>query len=87
SGYALNLGLAYQMIEDINKDYKHGSEDIDFDEDYVPASKRTYTGFLGFDKARLAVEKMLDESLRMISPFEHTDVLVEFVQMIKENLP
>ncbi len=87
SGYALNLGLAYQKIEDINKDYKHGSEDIDFDEDYVPASKRTYTGFLGFDKARLAVEKMLDESLRMISPFEHTDVLVEFVQMIKENLP
>jgi len=35
----------------------------------------------------LAVEKLLDESERMISPFEHTEVLVEFVQMIKENLP
>jgi len=87
NSYALNLGLAYQMIEDINKDYNRGSEDIDFDEDYVPASKNSYTGFLGFDKARQAVEKLLDESERMISPFEHTEVLVEFVQMIKENLP
>ena len=68
NSYALNLGLAYQMIEDINKDYNRGSEDIDFDEDYVPASKNSYTGFLGFDKARQAVEKLLDESERMKSP-------------------
>ncbi len=87
NNYALNLGLAYQMIEDINKDYKRGGEDLDFDEEYVPASKNSYTGFLGFDKARLAVEKLLDENERMISPFEHTQVLLEFVQMIRDNLP
>lgn len=87
NNYALNLGLAYQMIEDINKDYKRGGEDLDFDEEYVPASKNSYTGFLGFDKARLAVEKLLDENERIISPFEHTQVLLEFVQMIRDNLP
>lgn len=87
NAYAFNLGLSYKMIEDISTDYHRGSEDIDFDPDYVPASKNSYTAFLGFDKARLAVEKLLDESERMISPFEHTEVLVEYLQMIKERLP
>ncbi len=87
NSYALNLSLAYQMIDDISKDYNRGSEGLDFDEEYIPVSKTSYTGFMGFDKARQAVEKLLDESERMISPFQHTEVLVEFVQMIKENLP
>lgn len=87
NSYALNLGLAYQMIDDISADYNRGSEGLDFDEEYVPVSKSSYTAFLGFDKARVAVEKLLDESERMISPFENIEVLVEFVQMIKEQLP
>ncbi len=87
NNYALNLGLAYQMIDDISADYNRGSDGLDFDEEYVPVSKNSYTAFLGFDKARIAVEKLLHESERMISPFEHTEVLVEFVQMIKEQLP
>lgn len=87
NNYALNLGLAYQMIDDISADYNRGSDGLDFDEEYVPVSKSSYTAFLGFDKTRVAVEKFLDESERMISPFEHTEVLVEFVQMIKERLP
>jgi len=85
--YAGNLGLAYQMAEDISADYDRGSDGLDFDEEYVPVSRRSYTGLLGFDKARIAVEKLLDESERMIKPFEHNDVLVEFVQMIRERLP
>lgn len=85
--YAGNLGLAYQMIEDISADYNRGSDGLDFDEEYVPVSRRSYTGLLGFDKARTTVEKLLEESERMIKPFEHNDVLVEFVQMIRERLP
>ncbi|MCB5247790.1 MAG: polyprenyl synthetase family protein [Candidatus Cloacimonetes bacterium] len=87
NSYALNLALAYRMIEDISKDYNRGSEGLDFDEELIPVSKTSYTGFLGFDKARAAVDKLLDESERMISPFENTDVLREFIQMIKERLP
>jgi hypothetical protein len=87
NSYALNLGLAYQMIEDIVADYSRGSEGLDFDEEYVPTSRNSYTGLLGFDKARQAVEKLLDESERLIKPFPNNDVLLEFIQMIHENLP
>lgn len=87
NAYASNLGMAYRMIEDIAADYGRGSDGLDFDEEYVPTSRHSYTGLLGFDKARQAVEKLMDESERMIKPFEHNDVLVEFVDMIKERLP
>lgn len=85
--YALNLGLAHQMIDDIAEDYGRGSEGLDSDEEFVPASRSSYTGLLGFDKARKAVERMLDESERMIKPFAHNDVLIEFIQMIQEKMP
>lgn len=87
NAYALNLGMAYQMIEDVVADYGRGGDGLDFDEEYIPVSRSSYTGLLGFDKARNAAEKLLDESERMIRPFEHNEVLVEFVQMIQELLP
>lgn len=83
--YALNLGVSYQMIEDIEADYARGSDGLD--DEYTPASKTSYTGLLGFDKARKAVEHQLDESLKLIKPFPNNSVLAEFVQMIKERLP
>lgn len=85
NGYALNLGIAYQMIEDIEADYARGSDGLD--EEYVPVSKTSYTGLLGFDKARKTAENLLEESKRMIKPFANNAVLLEFVQMIKERLP
>ena len=85
NAYAMNLGISYQMIEDIEADYSRGSDGLD--DEITPASKSSYTGLLGFDKARKAVEKQLDESLKMIKPFPNNTVLVEFVQMIKERLP
>jgi geranylgeranyl pyrophosphate synthase len=85
--YAVNLGMAYQMIEDIEKDYSRGSEGLDFSEDYIPVSKSGYTGLLGFDKARKQVEKLLDECKRCIQPYPNNAVLEEFIQMITEKLP
>ncbi len=87
NSYAINLAMAYQMIEDISADYNRGSEGLDFDEEFVPTSRRTYTGLLGFDKARGTVERLLRETDRMMQPFEHNEVLMEFVQMIQERLP
>jgi geranylgeranyl diphosphate synthase, type II len=87
TSYAVNLGMAYQMIDDIEADYARGSEGLDFDEEYVPISKASYTGLLGFDKARKQVEGLLDECSRSIKPFPNNDVLVEFIQMINERLP
>ena len=83
--YALNLGIAYQMIEDIEADYSRGSEGLD--EEYVPVSKASYTALLGFDKARKTVENMLADSAKMLKPYPNNSVLLEFVAMIKERLP
>jgi geranylgeranyl pyrophosphate synthase len=85
NGYGMNLGMAYQMIEDIEADYARGSDGLD--DDYVPVSKASYTGLLGFDKARKQAENLLEESKRMIKPYPNNTVLLEFVQMVKERLP
>ncbi len=85
NAYALNLGLAYQMIEDIEADYARGSDGLD--DEYVPVSKASYTGLLGFDKARKAAENLLDEASRMIKPYPNNAVLNEFISMIQERLP
>lgn len=86
--YALNLGMAYQMIDDIARDYNRGSEDdMDLSDEYVPASKSGYAGLLGYDKARSAVNKLMSDSLKLIKPFPRNDILVEFLQMIQEKMP
>ncbi len=85
--YSVNLGMAYQMIADIAKDYSRGSEGLDFSEEYTPVSKKGYTGLMGFDKARKHVDKLLDENVRGIKPFPNNEVLMEFIQMIGESLP
>ncbi len=87
NNYALNLGLAYCMIDDIAEDYARGGDGLDGDVEFVPSSRSSYTGLLGFDKARKMVEKMLDEAERLIKPFDHNDVLMEFIQMIQEQMP
>lgn len=87
NNYALNLGLAYCMIDDIATDYGRGGDGLDGDMEFTPSSRSSYTGLLGFDKARKMVEKMLDEAERLIKPYEHNDVLIEFIQMIQEQMP
>jgi geranylgeranyl pyrophosphate synthase len=85
--YAVNLGIAYQMIADIDKDYARGGEDLDFSDDYVPAAKSGYSGLLGFDKARKQVENMLEESSRSLEAYPNNAALLEFIQMIAEKMP
>jgi phytoene/squalene synthetase len=48
NAYALNLGLAYQMIGRHRGDYARGSDGLD--DEYVPVSKASYTGLLGLTK-------------------------------------
>jgi len=86
NNYVLNLGLAYQMIEDIIADYGD-TDDFNFDEEIIPASKSGYAGLLGFDKARKQAEKLLDDALRSIRGYSGNEILIEFVQMVKDRLP
>lgn len=85
--YAVSLGMAYQMIADISKDYVRGGDDLDFSDDYEPPAKSGYTGLLGFDRARREVEKMLEESSTNLDEYPHNAALKEFIQMIAEKMP
>lgn len=86
NSYALNLGLAYQMIEDIIDDYNK-SGDVEIDDEYMPVSKSGYAGLLGFDKAKKQAEKLLDDSYKSIKQYKNNEILCEFIQMIRDRLP
>lgn len=85
--YANNLGLAYQIIDDILDDVGDfetlGKEPF---ED-VKNSKTTYPTIMGLDKARKMADKLLEDSYKMIKNMKNNENLVEFVNMIKDRLP
>ena len=87
STYAMNLGLAYQIIDDILDDVGDfetlGKEPF---ED-VKNSKKTYPTIMGLDKARKLADKLLDDSFKLIKNMKNNENLVEFVVMIKDRLP
>lgn len=87
STYAMNLGLAYQIIDDILDDVGDfetlGKEPF---ED-VKNSKTTYPTILGLDKARKMADKLLEDSYKLVKNMKNNQVLIEFVTMIKDRLP
>lgn len=86
--YAMNLGLAYQIIDDILDEVGAfellGKEPGD---DYRSGNRMTYSGLLGLDKAKKTAEKLLDDSFRMVKNIENNELLMEFITMVKDRLP
>jgi geranylgeranyl diphosphate synthase, type II len=85
--YALNLGLAYQVIDDILDDV--GAFEYLGKEPYEDHRNRknTYPSLIGLDKSRKVAEKLLDDSYKLIKNMKNNDVLAEFISMIKDRLP
>lgn len=85
--YALNLGQAYQIIDDILDDV--GAFDFLGKEPYEDHRNRksTYPSLIGLDKSKKTAEKLLDDSYKLIKNMPNNDILVEFINMIKERLP
>jgi geranylgeranyl diphosphate synthase type II len=85
--YASNLGLAYQIIDDILDDVgdfetlgKEAFEDIRND-------KTTYPTIMGLDKARKMAEKLLEDSYKIIKNMNNNENLYEFIKIIQDRLP
>ncbi len=84
--YALNLGLSYQIIDDILDDV--GALDILGKESEDSKNhKTTYATLLGIEGAKKTAEKLLSDAHKMIKNIDNSDVLVEFINRIKERLP
>lgn len=87
STFALNLGLAYQIVDDILDEV--GSYDILGKETGQDSrnNRQTYTTLLGLEQAKKMAEKLLRDSYNLIKYMDNNEILVEFVNMIKERLP
>lgn len=85
--YALNLGLAFQIIDDI-LDEVGAYEDLGKEpgQDYRNR-KATYPSVIGLDKAKKTAEKLLQDSYNLTKSMPNNDILIEFINMIKERLP
>jgi len=85
--FALNLGLAYQIVDDILDEV--GSFEILGKEPGEDSrnSKATYSSLIGLEKAKKIAEKLLRDSYNLIKNMKNNDILLEFVNMIKDRLP
>ena len=85
--FALNLGLAYQIVDDILDEVGSfevlGKEPGEDSRNY----KATYPSLIGLETSKKTAEKLLRDSHNMIKNMKNNDILIEFVNMIKERLP
>jgi len=85
--FALNLGLAYQIVDDILDEV--GNFDILGKEPGEDSrnNKATYSNLIGLEKSKKTAEKLLRDAYNLIKNMKNNDILIEFVNMIKDRLP
>ena len=87
SNFALNIGLAYQIVDDILDEV--GSYEILGKEPGQDSrnNRQNYPAILGLEKSKKTAEKLLRDSYNLIKNMSNNDILIEFVNMVKERLP
>ena len=85
--YALNIGLAYQIIDDILDDV--GAFDFLGKEPYEDHKNRktTYPALIGLEKSKKTAEKLLNDSYKLIKSMKNNEILIEVINMVKDRLP
>ncbi len=85
--FALNLGLAYQIVDDILDEvgtYEVLGKEPGSD---IRGHKATYPSLIGLEKSKKTAEKLLRDCYNMIKNMEGNEVLVEYINQVKERLP
>jgi geranylgeranyl diphosphate synthase type II len=87
SNFALNLGLTYQIVDDILDEVgsfevlgKNPGGDS-------RSHKATYPSLLGLEKSKMKAEKLLRDCYNLVKNMKANDVLLEFVNIVKDRLP
>ena len=85
--YAINLGLSYQIVDDILDEV--GSFDI---LGKAPGEdsrnmKYTYPTILGLEQSKKTAEKLLRDAYNLVKNMPSNQVLIELIDMIKERIP
>jgi len=85
--FALNLGLAYQIIDDVLDHI--GADDIlekTSGED-TRNRKVTYPVLLGVEDSKKQASKLLFDAKNTIKYMPHNEVLLEFIETIRDRIP
>ncbi|MDP8211339.1 MAG: polyprenyl synthetase family protein [Candidatus Stygibacter australis] len=85
--YALNLGLAYQIVDDVLDEV--GTYEVLGKEPGSDArgNKATYPSLIGLEKSKKTAEKLLRDCYNLIKNMEGNEVLIEYINQVKERLP
>ncbi len=85
--FALNLGLSYQIVDDILDEV--GSFEVLGKQPGgdLKSQKATYPALIGLEKSKKAAEKLLRDSHNLIKNMPGNDILLEFINMVKDRLP
>ena len=85
--YALNLGLAYQIVDDVLDEV--GTYEVLGKEPGSDArgNKATYPNLIGLEKSKKIAEKLLRDCYNLIKNMEGNEVLIEYINQVKERLP
>ena len=85
--YAVNLGFAYQIIEDIVEEIENDEYFTEEEDNKKKEKKVTYPSLIGIEKSRKSALKYLEDSYKIIKNMKNNKVMLEFIELIKERLP
>lgn len=85
--YAMNVGLAYQIIDDILDEI--GTTDVLGREPGEDArnDKATYAAVLGLEGAKKTAEKIIDDTYKMIKPLPANQILLSYLSYVRDRVP
>lgn len=85
--FALNLGLAYQVIDDILDQIGAGAVLHKQTGEDMRNRKVTYPVLLGVEESKKRAAKLLDDAENIIKYMDGNEVLVEYIETIRDRIP